>query len=126
MESKTRSTLRDLPLPAKLVVTVFLISVGLGYFWGLMQMHFKHASRGNIVPTVGDAVERFSGQRPPWEKADAAPAEPKPAERPAAKMVAGVKIKSIIDTRCVKCHGPDGEKNEIPLVNIEDIRKFLD
>ena len=48
-----RYTLRDLPLPAKLVVTTFLISVGLGYLWAMAQIHFKHASAGEPMPTPG-------------------------------------------------------------------------
>ena len=67
-EDKSRPTLRDLPLPAKLVVTAFLFSVGLGYCWAMLQLHFKHASGGNLLPTASDAIARFSGQRAPWEK----------------------------------------------------------
>ena len=54
-------TLRQLPLPVKLVVSVFLISVGLGYFSALVQLHFQHASPGNPMPQVADVVARFSG-----------------------------------------------------------------
>ena len=99
-----RPTLRDLPLPAKLVVTTFLISVGLGYFWALAQIHFKHASHGNPLPTVPDLVSRFSGV--PW------PLEPKPEGWPKKKVEEaevkvvykrpGIKIKSIINDRCVQ------------------------
>src|SRR5439155_19495313 len=69
-DSPARLTLRDLPLPAKLVVTAFLISVGLGYLWAMAQIHFKHGSPGNPMPTLEDLVARFSGV--PW------PLEPKP------------------------------------------------
>jgi hypothetical protein len=61
-----RMTLRDLPLPAKLVLTVFLMSVGLGYFSALVQLHFKHGSLdGNPLPTPSDVVERFAGVKKP-------------------------------------------------------------
>ena len=56
--SGPRWTLRDLPLPAKLVVTTFLISVGLGYLWAMAQIHFKHASPGNPMPTLADRKAR--------------------------------------------------------------------
>ena len=79
--SGTRFTLRDLPMPAKLVVTTFLISVGLGYLWAMAQIHFKHASAGNAMPTMGDLVEKFSGV--PW------PIEPKPdAKRRVPRLAA--------------------------------------
>ncbi len=57
-----RFTLRHLPLPAKLVVSAFLISVGVGYFSALVQLHMQHGSRdGNPLPTPDDVVEHFSG-----------------------------------------------------------------
>ena len=57
-----RFTLRDLPLPAKLVVSVFLISVGVGYFSALVQLHMQHSARdGNPMPTIDDVIEKFSG-----------------------------------------------------------------
>jgi hypothetical protein len=57
-----RTTLRDLPLSTRLVLSVFLCSVGLGYFSALVQLHFKHGSLdGNPLPTPKDVVERFAG-----------------------------------------------------------------
>lgn len=59
-----RFTLRDLPLPAKLVVSAFLLAVGLGYFSALVQLHFKHSSMaGSPLPTPNDVIERFSHYR---------------------------------------------------------------
>ncbi len=154
-ETNSRPTLRDLPFPAKLVVTCFLISVGLGYCWALMQLHFKHASKGNLAPTPEDVVARFSGQRAPWEK-DAQPqgngnppenrvdpkVEPKgdgrrvaqrevkdPEPKAAPKLVAGIKIKQLIADRCAICHSKDGafaEKDDIPIDTYSNIKKLLD
>jgi hypothetical protein len=61
--------LRHLPLPARLVLSAFLISVGCGYFAALVQLHFQHASPGNPLPTRDDVVRRFYGQLP-GEKAE--------------------------------------------------------
>lgn len=123
-----RYTLRDLPLPAKLVVTTFLISVGLGYFWAMAQIHFKHASPGNTMPTTADLVARFSGV--PW------PLEPKPEPVAKEKVAAdveiekvpefkkpGVRVKTIIDNRCLRCHKPGGDKADAPLVTYADVAK---
>lgn len=56
------SLLRQLPLPAKLVVTAFLIAVGLGYFSALVQLHMKHSDKnGEALPTMDDVIARFSG-----------------------------------------------------------------
>jgi hypothetical protein len=60
-----RFTLRQLPVPAKLVISAFLISVGAGYLSALVQIHFQHASRGNALPTADDVIEKFSGLRKP-------------------------------------------------------------
>ena len=123
----TRYTLRDLPLPAKLVVTTFLISVGLGYLWAMAQIHFKHASAGEPMPTQADLVARFSGV--PW------PLVPKPPKEEKGEQIAradaigvkvpGVKIKAVIDTRCAWCHGPGGEKDDQPLTNYDEIAVYL-
>ena len=57
-----RFTLRHLPLPAKLVVSAFLISVGVGYFSALVQLHMQHGDRdGNPLPTPENVIEHFSG-----------------------------------------------------------------
>lgn len=62
--TRPRLTLRDLPLPAKLVVSAFLMAVGLGYFSALVQLHFKHSSMaGSPLPTPNDVIERFSHYR---------------------------------------------------------------
>lgn len=126
--SGPRYTLRDLPLPAKLVVSTFLISVGLGYLWAMAQIHFKHATQGNPMPSMADLVTRFSGV--PW------PLEPRPEGWPKRKTESesnvdvaafkqpGIKIKSIIDNRCVRCHGKGGDKSEVPLDNYNEIKKF--
>jgi hypothetical protein len=54
-------SLRDLPLPARIVLAVFLISVGIGYISALIQLHFQHASPGSPLPSKEDAVKVFHG-----------------------------------------------------------------
>src|SRR5262245_40263233 len=127
-----RTTLRDLPFAARATITVFLLAVGLGYFSALVQMHFKHASPGQMMPGIKEMIYKFSGQepprllKPPEEPAAAAP-EPKAAAAPAAdgKPVAAVKIKSIITDRCGACHSPTGERNNEPLTNYDEIGVYL-
>ena len=53
--------LRELPLPVRLVLSLFLLAVGLGYFSALVQLHFQNATRGEPLPTPDDVVEIFSG-----------------------------------------------------------------
>lgn len=55
-------TLRQLPLPARLVLTGFLLSVGVGYFSAMVQLHMQHGSRdGQPLPSPADVVEVFAG-----------------------------------------------------------------
>ncbi len=71
-------TLRGLPLPVRLTLSLFLIAVGLGYFAALMQLHFRDASKGEPLPTPNDIVEIFSGvENWPVPK----PAPPKPMSK---------------------------------------------
>ncbi len=61
-EHPHRFTLRQLPLPAKIVVTAFLFAVGLGYVSAMVQLHINHSDRdGNPLPTPANVIERFSG-----------------------------------------------------------------
>jgi hypothetical protein len=56
--------LRNLPLPARLVLSAFLISVGCGYLAALVQLHFQHASPGKALPDRDDVIRTFYGKLP--------------------------------------------------------------
>lgn len=57
-----RVTLRQLPLSARWVLSVFLIAVGLGYVSAMVQLHMQHSSKeGEVLPTIADVVEVFAG-----------------------------------------------------------------
>ncbi|HJZ56835.1 MAG TPA: hypothetical protein VKE74_17840, partial [Gemmataceae bacterium] len=63
-EPAKRFTLRQLPLPAKLVATLFLLTVGLGYSSAMVQLHFQHTrADGKPMPMVEDVVEIFAGKK---------------------------------------------------------------
>lgn len=122
-----RYTLRDLPLPAKLVVTAFLISVGLGYLWAMAQIHFKHASAGEALPGQADLVARFSGV--PWPLVPKQEEEKKGEEQARGEAigvkVSAIKIKTVVDTRCAWCHGKGGEKDDEKLTNYDELAAFM-
>ncbi len=193
-----RMTLRDLPLPVRLTLSLFLISVGLGYFSALVQLHFKDAMPGEALPTPDDLVEIFSGvenwtgKKPPaakpvskleqlvmapetlahngtgtmsfaffgkkvktddertrregeqlavqaWINApdkereetynnDAFPLPKSLADHPITKDFvdnANVKVKSILDVRCAKCHGDEGLEGKKKLVDYTDFTDVL-
>ncbi len=56
-----RINLRDLALPVRLVLAVFLISVGIGYVSALVQLHFKEAKPGQPLPDAEDALRTYHG-----------------------------------------------------------------
>jgi hypothetical protein len=142
-EVKPRPTLRDLPLPAKWVITVFLMAVGLGYVSAMVQLHFKGGSKdGSPLPTIKDMVKRYSGQDWPLgpradDKNEAQPkAEDKkddvkkanagePVKKELASVAAGIKIKSLITERCAACHQPGGENEDTLLNKWENISPYL-
>lgn len=54
-------TLRQLPLPAKLVLTCFLIAVALGYGSAMWQLHLHGDQDGNLLPSPTNVVAKYSG-----------------------------------------------------------------
>jgi len=60
--SSPRFVLRDLPLSARMVLAVFLLSVGIGYFSALVNLHFQSASPGEGMPTKEDVIADFHGK----------------------------------------------------------------
>jgi hypothetical protein len=58
---QVRFELRHLPLSARLVLAVYLIAVGVGYFSGLVQLHFQRASSGQFLPGLQENIQAFSG-----------------------------------------------------------------
>jgi hypothetical protein len=77
--------LRDLPLPVRLTLSLFLLAVGAGYLAALVQLHFQHASRGNPLPTPDDVVARFSGIENFWTGPRSAEPDAKPP-RPVCQL----------------------------------------
>jgi hypothetical protein len=58
-----RVTLRDLPLAARITLSVFLICVGVGYTSALVQLHFQHAPAGSLLPSKEDAARVYHGEK---------------------------------------------------------------
>jgi hypothetical protein len=209
-------TLRDLPLPVKVVASVFLMAVGVGYTSAMVQLHMQDAKSGEAMPTVADVIRKFTGKtkadpndpalkpvcrlealvtcpsetisgnsmsgafttqdrgprggrfaevtrgRGPADTAAIraqrageqtivvlwinAPDEERKAAYAADKYVPAtgkmpkaitpefclkaptgdaIKIKSILDTRCVSCHSNKGEKPDLPLDTYDALAKFM-
>jgi len=74
--------IRDLPIPAKLVVTCFLLAVGGGYTAAMVQLHMQDSKSGEMMPTMQDVVLKFTGKK--WFETD----PPKPVSK-LEKLVMG-------------------------------------
>ncbi len=57
-------SLRDLPLSAKVTVTAFLLSIGIGYISALVNLHFAEATPGHALPTEDDVKRAYSPGQP--------------------------------------------------------------
>jgi hypothetical protein len=62
-ESSRRIMLRDLPLAARVTLAAFLISVGLGYFAALVQLHAQQAKAGQVLPGEDEVIEAYHGKK---------------------------------------------------------------
>lgn len=77
-DAPPRFTLRHLPLPAKLVLSTFLLAVGIGYTSAMVQLHMHHSDRdGTTLPTKQNVIAVFAGKV--WKTKDAA-ADPTPCK----------------------------------------------
>lgn len=56
-----RTSLSHLPWPVRLTLAMFLCAAGVGYLTGLIQLHFAHASEGNLLPSPDDVVKAYHG-----------------------------------------------------------------
>lgn len=57
-----RFLLCKLNLASRLVIAAFLVSVSIGYFSALVQLHFQHASPGKLLPEADDAADIYHGR----------------------------------------------------------------
>jgi cytochrome c553 len=62
-EAARRFSLRDLPIPAKLVITCFLLAVGGGYTAAMVQLHMRDAKSGEALPSEADVVLKYTGKK---------------------------------------------------------------
>ena len=55
--------IRQLPIPAKLVISCFLLAVGGGYSAAMVQLHLQDSKSGEMMPTLHDVVLKFTGKK---------------------------------------------------------------
>jgi hypothetical protein len=62
MGTADRFVLRQASLPTRMVISAFLISVGVGYLSALVQLHFQQAPPGEILPGSKEVRDAYSGR----------------------------------------------------------------
>lgn len=61
----TDSKLKPLPIAAKIVLTTFLLSVGVGFTSALVNLHFQSANAGQVLPGPDETIAEFHGSGHP-------------------------------------------------------------
>ncbi len=56
-----RFTLRQLPLAARLLLAVFFVAVGVGYFAAMLNLRFQEGKPGDFLPSKDDVVRIYHG-----------------------------------------------------------------
>ena len=56
-------SLTGAPLPAKLVVSCFLLAVGGGYTAAMIQLHVQDSKSGKPMPDMHDVVLKYTGKK---------------------------------------------------------------
>lgn len=129
--------LHQFSLPLKLLVTIFLIVLGIGYFISLANLYLTYSlTDGEPGLTVNDLRRAFYGDRNNTRmaaKIDGGSMEqylPVPGEKQiilswiqdgAHEEAFGEKVQPILMRNCVRCHSPSGISSFRPLMTYEQV-----
>lgn len=124
-----RPSLRALQIPARLLLTLFLLAAGAGFAVGEQNvLATVGAADGDPALSLEDLRRTYHG-RPGWtllgSKVDGGTMEkhvPIPSEKKAlldwarggARREAFDAARAVLDARCLRCHSPGGEKEDAP------------
>jgi hypothetical protein len=130
-----RPTLRDLSPPARLLVTLYLLTVAAGLAAGEFNVLASHAGADGKPGLSMEDLRRVFHGRPGWtllgSKVDGGSMEkhvPVPSERRTllAWAAGGAReegfdaARKVLDLRCVRCHSPAGEKEGSPFADARE------
>jgi len=129
--------LRNLPLPLKLVVSLTLIVLGLGYLIALANLYLTYnLTDGEPGLTVTDLRRAFYGNRDTTKiaaKIDGGSMSqflPRPGDK--GKILTWIQdgatragydktVRPILKQNCVRCHNPEGLQRFAPLTSYEEV-----
>jgi hypothetical protein len=137
-----RFRLRELPASLRLAITCFVMTIGAGYMFALLNVYIHYAKAdGEPGLTAKDIIRTFYG---PDDKQSLLEAKIKtgsmkdfvPDELSRGQLVSWVrdgaskelydtKIGKIFNENCTGCHGPGGLMSAVPLAPYDQIPKFI-
>lgn len=121
--------LSRLALPARVLVTLFVLTVGAGYLSALVLLHDAHPSREEVVaafhgsPGRTRLVSMAEGDMRQHLASDEQLDAIKSWVARGARREEFAPVEAILGARCVRCHSEDGEKDDVPLVTFEDVAR---
>jgi hypothetical protein len=127
--SNARIRLSRLEFPARALVTLFVVTMGAGYFSALVQLHTVHPSREDVVaafhgsPTRTRLVVMAEGDMRPKLKSDAELATIRQWVVAGARRESFEPVRAILAARCIRCHAEGKEKEDAPLETFEDVQR---
>ena len=131
-EEPGQAGLRALALPARLLLTLFLLGTSAGLLAGEGNVLATHAGNDGAEGLSMEDIRRAYHGRPGWSilasKVDGGSMEkhvPVPSEKRAlldwarggGRREDFEPARRVLDLRCVKCHAPGGEKEESPFAD---------
>jgi len=137
MSGTGRSRLRDLPAAQKLLLTLFLVTIGAGYGVALVNLYLTyHLTDGEPGLSLADLRRAFYGNRENTKLASkidgGSMAQFLPRAGDKEKILSWIQdgaseeayqrvIRPILQQNCVRCHNPAGLQRFAPLTSYEEV-----
>jgi len=121
--------LSRLSLPGRVLVTLFVLTMGAGYLSALAQLHATHSSREDVVaafhgsPGHARLVVMAEGDMRQHLKSDAELATIKRWVAGGSTRESWEPVQTILAGRCIRCHSAGKEKEDAPLDTYENVQR---
>ena len=132
---------RDISLSERILNTLFLLSIGLGYLFSLGQVYFSHQGRdGRPGVSIADIAIAYHGNPDQTRLASAIQGpmagnlkspEDKSVildwiESGANRQIYDTRVAPILQRDCLGCHAPESGLNVPPLTSYEQVTKLTE
>jgi len=133
--------LHKLPIPAKILATMFLLTLSLGYCYAILNLFLStQMFDGQKGLSIKDIKLKYYGDRSNTileQKINTTMRVYLPTDEAKKKIKDWISsgvgydryekdIKPVFEKNCVQCHSPEGERYNSPLTNYEEALKFTE